>query len=307
MHIVPFKNIWSSCFLVITLLACQGGGNQKSNMDLSSIDIQGHRGARGLLPENSIRGFIHAVDLGVNTLELDLCVTKDRQVIVSHEPFFSSEICLDKNINMIPEEEAKNLNIYEMLYEEVLQYDCGSLMHPRFPSQGKVKVVKPRLSEVFSRVEQYTKLNNLTPQNYNIELKSQEQYDNLYHPEPAAFSDLVHNLIDNTPGMDWDRITIQSFDFRVLQYFRNQYPNVRLSQLIENERTWQENVEELGFKPEVYSCYYKSLTEEIVNELHEAGIKVIPWTINEVEEMRELIEWGVDGIITDYPDRVKEL
>ncbi|MDW3195969.1 MAG: glycerophosphodiester phosphodiesterase family protein [Cytophagales bacterium] len=301
------KQIWSGFLLIILLIGCQSASNKQENMDLSSIDIQGHRGARGLLPENSIRGFLHAVDLGVNTLEMDLCVTKDKQIVVSHEPFFSSEICLDENRSMISEEEAKMLNIYEMNYEEVLQYDCGSLMHPRFPSQGKVKVVKPLLNDVFRRIEQYTRLNNLPQQNYNIELKSLEENDNLYQPEPAEFSDLVYDLIDQNSGIAWDRITIQSFDFRILQYFRKQYPNVRLSQLIENELTWQENVETLGFKPEVYSCYYKFLTKEIVEELHEAGIKVIPWTINEVEEMKELITWGVDGIITDYPDRVKEL
>ncbi len=300
------KGIWS-CFLIIILIGCQSTSNKHSDMDLSSIDIQGHRGARGLLPENSIRGFLHAVDLGVNTLELDLCVTGDGQIVVSHEPFFSSEICLDENRNMIPEEEATKLNMYKMTYEEVLQYDCGSLMHPRFPSQGKVKVVKPLLSEVFNRVEQYTQLNNLTPLNYNIELKSLEEYDNVYHPEPAKFSEMVYNLINETPGVDWNRVTIQSFDFRILQYFRKQYPKVILSQLIENELPWQENVETLGFNPEIYSCYYKSLTREVVAELHEAGIKVIPWTINEVDEMRELIEWGVDGIITDYPDRIQEL
>ncbi len=301
------NKIWNSCFLIIFLIGCQSTSNKKSKMDLSSIDIQGHRGARGLLPENSIRGFIRAVDLGVNTLELDLCVTKDKQIVVSHEPFFSSEICLDENRSMIPEEDAPKLNIYEMSYEEVLQYDCGSLMHPRFPSQGKVQVVKPLLNDVFSRVEQYTQLNNLPAQNYNIELKSQEQHDNLYHPEPAKFSDMVYKLINETPGIEWDRVTIQSFDFRILQYFREQYPEVQLSQLIENELSWQKNVEDLGFKPDVYSCYYKSLSKEIVKELQEEGIKVIPWTVNEVEEMRELIVWGVDGIISDYPDRVKEL
>lgn len=301
------KNIWSSCFLIIFLIGCQSTSNKQSNMDLSSIDIQGHRGARGLLPENSIRGFLHAVDLGVNTLELDLCITGDSQIVVSHEPFFSSEICLDENRNMISEEKATELNIYKMTYKEVLQYDCGSLMHQRFPSQGKVKVVKPLLVDVFQRIEQYTQLNNLTAQNYNIEIKSQEKYDNLYHPEPAEFSNKVYKLINEIPAVEWNRITIQSFDFRILRYFRKQYPDVRLSQLIENELTWQENVEELGFTPEVYSCYYKSLTKDIVQELQEAGIKVIPWTINEVEEMRELIEWGVDGIITDYPDRIKEL
>lgn len=295
-----FSLLWSAC-------TAPSGQDQSNKMDTSNIDIQGHRGARGLLPENSIRGFLHAVDLGVNTLELDLCITKDRQVIVSHEPFFSHEICLDQNRSMISEEEALELNIFEMDYEEVLQYDCGSLMHPRFPSQGKVKVVKPLLKDVFGRVEEYTKLNRLNSMNYNIELKSQDQYDNIYHPEPAEFSELVYRLIDSTEGLDWSRITIQSFDFRILRYFREKYPEVRLSQLIENENTWQENIDQLGFKPEVYSCYYKLLTKDVIGELQEAGIKVIPWTINEEEDMRELIAWGVDGIITDYPDRIKEL
>lgn len=303
------KNIYLLSLITVWLIGCASTDKeaQSEKMDISQIDIQGHRGARGLLPENSIRGFIRAIDLKVNTLEMDLCITKDRQVIVSHEPFFSSEICLDPNRNMIPEEQALSLNIYQMNYDEVREYDCGSLMHPRFPSQGKVSTVKPLLSEVFAKVEAYTNEKGLPTQHYNIELKSQPEYDNVYHPEPAEFSDLVYQLINETEGIDWNRVTIQSFDFRILQYFRDKYPEVRLSQLIENENSWQQNVEELGFKPEVYSCYYKLLSKDMIAELHEAGIKVIPWTINEVEDMQELIQWGVDGIITDFPDKVEDL
>ena len=140
---------------VLLFLGCSQ--EKRPERIVSQLDIQGHRGARGLLPENSIRGFIRAIDLGVTTLELDLCVTRDRKVVVSHEPYISHEICLDPNRSMISEDTARSLNIFEMTYEQVAQYDCGSLMHTRFPSQGKVKVIKPLLSEVFDRVEGISK------------------------------------------------------------------------------------------------------------------------------------------------------
>ena len=107
--------------------------------------------------------------------------------------------------------------------------------------------------------------------------------------------------------MDWSRVTIQSFDPRVLQYWHKEYPEVTLSLLIQNKESWQDNVENLGFTPAIYSCYYELLTPEVIVELHKAKIQVIPWTINEVEEMQQLVDWGVDGIITDYPDRAQEL
>ncbi|MEM9329255.1 MAG: glycerophosphodiester phosphodiesterase family protein, partial [Bacteroidota bacterium] len=248
-------------FCVLLLTQC--GTQEKGERIVSDLDIQGHRGARGILPENSIRGFLRAVDLGVTTLELDLCITSDRQVIVSHEPYMSHEICLDPNRSMISEDTAKSLNIYHMTYEEVQQYDCGSLMHGRFPSQGKVKAIKPLLGQVFSRVEEYLSGQGLRTVNYNIELKSNPEYDNLYHPEPKEFSDLVFKEIDSK--VDWSRVTIQSFDPRILQYFRQEYPEVTLSLLIENENSWQQNVEDLGFKPDVYSCYYKLLTADIIS------------------------------------------
>ncbi len=302
---------WALLGVVLLIGACQSQRVEKQNSEATvagtsqKIDIQGHRGARGLLPENSIRGFIKAIELGVTTLEMDLCITKDSMVIVSHEPFMSNEICLDKDRNMLSSEAAKALNIYEMNYSEVKQFDCGSLMHLRFPSQGKVKIVKPLLSDVIRRSEDFTASNSLPRLRYNIELKSQPEHDNIYHPEPARFARLVFEEIDGK--LDWARVTIQSFDIRILQYFNENYPEIQLSLLIENEKSWNENLTELGFKPAVYSCHYKLLTPQIVDELHDENILVIPWTINDVEEMQELLEWGVDGIITDYPDRAKEL
>jgi len=268
-----------------------------------TFDWQGHRGARGLMPENSIPGFIHAVDLGVNTLEMDLAITADGKIVVSHEPYFSSDICQDPDGNAISEKAALEHNIYEMNYREVKQYDCGSKPHPRFPEQKKISTIKPLLSEVIDTVETYTKNNGISPLNYNIEIKSSAATDNLYHPVPSEFADRVYALIDEK--LSWDRVTIQSFDFRVLQYIHKQYRAVPLVLLIENQLPWRSNIDSLEFVPAVYSCDYKLLSADVVSELQNEGMKVIPWTVNDRADMDRLIEWGADGIITDYPNRIR--
>jgi glycerophosphoryl diester phosphodiesterase len=94
---------------------------------------------------------------------------------------------------------------------------------------------------------------------------------------------------------------------RILQYFNEQYPNVVLALLIENEHSVDKNIEDLGFTPQIYSCYYQFLTESVVHNTHNLGMKVIPWTVNELTDMQQLVDWGVDGIITDYPDRAAKL
>ena len=274
-----------------------------STPEKKMIDIQGHRGARGLYPENTIVGFIEAVKLGVTTLELDLGVSADSQLIVTHEPYFSPEMCSDLSGNRM--EEGLKGNLYQMTYEEIRQYNCGSLPHPRFPDQKKMKTSKPLLKEVFKEVEQYVIENNLEPVNYNIELKTKKETDNLYHPTPEVFSEMVHQVI--TEAGLWDRTNIQSFDFRTLRYFNSQYPSVRLALLIENKLPFEVNVDSLGFTPAIYSSDYQLLSHEIVGEIQKTGMLVIPWTVNETNEMQQLIDWGVDGIITDYPDRALKL
>ena len=125
------------------------------------------------------------------------------------------------------------------------------------------------------------------------------------HPSPEVFSDLVYNLIDQY--LPLERVVIQSFDFRVLKYWHEKYPDVRLSALIENTKTVDANLRALGFQPSVYSPYFKLLTREKVDYLHRLNIRVIPWTINETSDMQKFLEWKVDGFITDYPDRAAAL
>ena len=273
------------------------------NRTFQDIDLQGHRGARGLWPENTIPGFLNVLDLGVNTLEMDLAVSADGQLIVSHEPYFSAEICLDRNGNEIPEDQQLGYNIYKMTYDQVAEFDCGSKIHPRFPDQEKISTIKPRLVDVIHEVEAFLADKKLPKVNYNIEIKSSVPSDNLYHPTPAVFSDMVYQLL--SLKLDWSRVTIQSFDFRVLQYFHQTYPDVTLALLIENELPWKTNIDSLGFTPQIYSCDYNLLTQEVVTELQAEKMKVIPWTVNERSDMDRLLEWGVDGIITDYPNRTK--
>lgn len=297
------KNLFIFTIAVtLSFAACQQSTSNKTpdSKPMYNLDIQGHRGARGLMPENTIPAFKKALDLRVTTLELDLSVTGDGHLIVSHEPWISAEICQDKSGNTISEESKSQLNVFQMTYNEVRSYDCGSKVNERFPEQQKISVGKPLLENMIKEAEAYGEGIGYTNFGYNIEIKSMPQGDELYHPVPSEFSDLVYSTLDSL--LAWDRVTIQSFDFRVLKYFNRTYPDVSLVALIENDNSWEENIKELGFNPEIYSPYYKLLSKRTVTEIQQEGIKVIPWTVNTAGEMNELIDWGVSGIITDYPN-----
>jgi glycerophosphoryl diester phosphodiesterase len=271
---------------------------------IPKFDVQGHRGARGLKPENTIPAFLSALDTGVTTLEMDVVITKDKQVILSHEPWMSASICLDPAGNSFTAKEEKKYNIYQMMYAEIQKFDCGSKGNERFPGQEKMPVSKPRLQDVIIAVENYIKNYTIYQVDYNIEIKSSPEGDNKFHPRVEEYSDLVYNLLDEYLPME--RVVIQSFDFRVLKYWHQKYPEVRLAALVENLRSIDSNLKALGFKPSIYSPHYKLLNKEKVEYLHRQKIRVIPWTVNEISEMLSFKGMGVDGFITDYPDRAKK-
>ena len=151
-----------------------------------TIDIQGHRGCRGLLPENSLAAFEKAIDLGVKTLELDIAITKDKEVVVSHEPFMSRIICYNPEGNEIPEAMDMKYNLYEMTHQEIKQFDCGSKFHPSYPDQQKLRAYKPLLWEVFELVK---KKNSKVK--FNIEIKSKPKYYGVYTPFPDEYVNIV--------------------------------------------------------------------------------------------------------------------
>jgi glycerophosphoryl diester phosphodiesterase len=278
--------------------------NATAFAQLPRFDIQGHRGARGLKPENSIPAFIAALDSGATTLEMDVVITKDRQVVVSHEPWMSATLCMDSSGIPVTTKNEKKFNLYQMTYEQVRRFDCGSRGHEKFPQQERLSTIKPLLRDVIVTVENHIKSFTRYNVDYSIEVKSEKSADGKFQPSPEEFSDLVYALIDQY--LPWDRVVIQSFDFRVLRYWHHRYPTIRLSALVENLKSIDENLKDLGFTPSVYSPEFHLVSREEVGHAHALGMRIIPWTVNDTKIMAELKSWNIDGIITDYPNRARE-
>ena len=192
-----------------------------------------------------------------------------------------------------------------MNYEEVAKCDCGSKGNARFKDQIKMSTNKPLLEDVIKAVETHIKGETLFEVNYNIELKTEKNGDGVFHPNPQEFSKVVYELIDQY--LPWNRVIIQSFDFRILKYWHEHYSNVKLAALVENVKSIKSNIQDLGFIPNIYSPDYELLTESKIGELHKMGMHVIPWTVNEKAVMQQLEKWKVDGLITDYPNQAAEL
>lgn len=287
-------------FLTIPTLDAQNiKDTTTSKSPTYQYDLQGHRGARGLAPENTLSAFRKALEVGVNTLELDIVVSKDGQILVSHEPWMNADICLGAEGEPIEKEKEKTYNIYEMTYEEVKNFDCGSKYNDTFPEQTLETAYKPLLKEVFSMVDSSSR-NNGRKINYNIELKSLPDGDDMYHPKPEVFVKLVMDLLQQEA--DLDRITLQSFDFRILQELNKSYPEMRLAVLV-YKSDLESALDQLGFIPEIYSPYFPLVNKNLIEVVHSKGMEIIPWTVNEPEQMKILLKLGVDGLITDYPDR----
>jgi len=277
-----------------------------SSLLAQKFDIEGHRGCRGLMPENTIPAFIKALDLGVTTLELDVCISQDGQVVVSHEPYMNALFCSKPDGSPVTKAEEKSLNLYNMPYSEIKKYDSGSRGNALFIEQQKIATFKPLLLDVFKACEQHIKLKKLPKVQYNIEIKSEENEYGISQPKTVKeFSDLVYQEIIRQIAPE--RVVLQSFDFNVLKFWHlqfksGQYKKLRLSALVADEML-DPSLEKLGFNPDIFSPYYKHLIKRRVDMCHEKGIKVVPWTVNEVLNMKEIIGLGVDGLITDYPNR----
>jgi glycerophosphoryl diester phosphodiesterase len=278
-----------------------------TNTNNRTLDVQGHRGCRGLMPENTIPAMLKALELGVTTLELDVVITKDQQVVLSHEPFFNHEITTKPNGELVSEAEEKKLNIFEMAFEEVSRYDVGMRAHPRFRDQVKLKVAKPSLQAVFDSVKAYCNKTGKPIPFFNIETKSNPATDNVYHPAPAVFVDLLMAVIAKK-GMQ-EKSMIQSFDFRTLQYLHQKFPTMATVALIEgfDKTPFEGQLDKLGFVPNVYSPNYALVDSNLIVACKQKNIRLIPWTVNDTADKKRMKSLGVDVIITDYPDRLLNL
>ena len=289
-------------FLSLFIFSCSTTSKVNKTAMPSVFDKEGHRGCRGLMPENTIPAMLEAVGLGVTTLEMDIVFTKDGKAILSHEPFFNHEITTKPDGTYINEKDEKGFNIYTMTYAEVSKYDVGLKPHPRFPQQQKMKAVKPLLSDVIDTVERYMVTSRRPHPYYNIETKTLPATDNIYHPAPAVFVDQLMKIINEKGIAEW--VIIQSFDFRTLQYLHEKYPQIKTAMLIEadNKNSFRKQLKDLGFTPTIYSPDFSLVTPDLIKNCHELNIKVIPWTVDDKKKIEELKAMGVDGIISDYPN-----
>lgn len=269
------------------------------------LDLQAHRGGRGLMPENSIPAMLHGVELGARTLELDCVISADEKVVVSHDVFMSSDIMLKPDGSAIARGEEKQYALYKMTYDSIRRFQEGVKPHPKFPEQASVRTYKPLLADLIDSVEDYIKTHHLKPVYYNIETKSSPQGDDLYHPKPEKFVALLMAVI-KSKGIG-SRVTIQSFDPRTLQVLHRIDPGQTTALLVENKDGFATNIGRLGFTPSIYSPDYLLVNADLVKEAHDHKVAVLPWTVNAEIDMKTMAALGVDGMISDFPDRLVKL
>lgn len=260
------------------------------------VEIYGHRGCRGLLPENTLEAFKHAIDLGVDGIEWDVVVSADNELIISHEPYLDASYCLDQDGNEISPSEGKKINFYSLTTEEIQAFDCGSKGNAKYPEQKKLKTYKPTVQEAFEKLD----LENVT---ILFEVKSEEPDYGTYQPEPAEYAAIIADEVKDFAYKE--NIVFMSFDPKLLDALYKTLPEYRYVYLTYKPFTSVKKfLKEISFTPFALGMYHPTISRKDIKKLHEKEIKVFAWTVNKLDQAEKLKEDGVDGIITDYPDRI---
>ena len=289
----------------------------------SAFDLEAHRGGRALLPENSLPAFANALSMGVDTLELDVGITADGEVIVSHERGLNPDLARSVGGAYIT---APGTPLVKLRLDEVRTYDVGqirpdSAYAKQFPDQRALPGTRiPTLSELFALVRK----SGNSRVRLNIETKIDPN-----HPDqsldPQAFVAKLLGLIETETFSD--RVMIQSFDWRTLQLVQQQAPKIPTVYLtlqrgsgqtvaLDKATNWT-----AGFSPAdhggslprtikaaggaIWSPYFGDVTAALISEAHDLGLRVVVWTVNKREDMTRMIELGADGIISDRPDLLR--
>jgi glycerophosphoryl diester phosphodiesterase len=278
-------------FLIFAILTQFIVSGQKN-----TVSYFGHRGCRGLYPENTIVGFKKAIELGVDGVEWDVVVNKDKQLVISHDQFFEREFCLMPDGSEISDEKATN--IYQMSQSQIEQFDCGSKVHQRFHDQQKAKETKPLLQTVFDSID-------FTQTTILFEVKSDKDLEGVFQPAPSEYVSIILNEVKDFKYKE--NIIFMSFDARILEELHQKAPNFRLVYLTESPlRSTSNFIADFSFKPYAIGIFYPMISKANVKNLKKLGIKTFAWTVNDAKMSKKLIEKGVDGIITDYPNLVKK-
>jgi glycerophosphoryl diester phosphodiesterase len=287
------------------------------------FDLQGHRGARGLAPENTLAAFRRALAIGVTTLETDLAVTRDGVLVLSHDPYLNPALTRDASGAWLT---AQGPNIHSLDLAEVRKFDVGRLnpahnYAKNWPNQTPADGERlPTFDELVAVVR-----SQAHPVHLNIETKITPTSGGAV-PSVAEFARLVVAAIERS-GMA-ERITVQSFDWRTLREVKRLHPRQATACLtIEAESMNTSVPDESGASPwhaglriadhkslprlvkaagcETWSMFWRNLTPELAAEARALGLKLLPWTVNDPADMARLLDLGVDGLITDYPDRLR--
>ncbi len=303
-----------SAFLAATLSA-----------GVHAFDLEGHRGARGLAPENTLPAFAAALSIGVSTLELDTGITRDGIVVVTHDPRLNPDIVRGPDGRWLnpPTRVVRDLTLDDLAHYDVGRLKPGSEYSYRFPDQKRADRVRiPTLAQVFQLARS---AGNVTVR-FNIEIKTSplKPADTL---SPEVFAKALLETIERESM--GGRVIIQSFDWRALKAVQQLAPKIPTSYLSSQQASldnigagrndgspWTGGIQlrEHGSIPKmikaaggaIWSPNHAELTADLAKEAQNLGLKVIPWTVNAREDMLRLIDWGVDGIITDYPDRLRD-
>ncbi len=321
-------NLISKPLILITVvlsatLGCATSKLAPEKPILGKIEVQGHRGARGLRPENTLPAFEYALEAGVDVLEMDLGVTKDGRLVIYHDQTINTTICSGLKPPPVPKapKPAKKTSkkaapaepspaptpavvevpLHSLALAEIKKLDCGGLKNPRFEDQQPIAGTRvPTLDEFFEWIKKHKNPAAKTVR-FNIEMKSEEAKPAL-SPKPAQFARLLVEALNRHKMLG--RTVIQSFDHRTLVEARKLAPQATLAALVEDRPAERLVVIGARIGAKIVSPNHEWLTEQDVRELHAGGLMVIPWTANTEKEFKKLVKFGVDGIITDYPDRL---
>ncbi len=294
------KIIYPIGIFVLGIAACSVSKTSNVNdVPFPAFSAEAHRGGRGLVPENTILAMKDAMSYpAVTTLEMDTHISKDGKVVVTHDDYLSPGLMLTPDGKEIPKSDAKKYAVFKMDYDLLKTFDIGTKFNKDIPQQKKIKTYIPLLSELIDSVQHEIKSKNKKQYFYNIETKCSAKGDAVTNPTPDVFVKLLMDVIKSKKIEAY--VIIQSFDKRTLQIINKEYPHIRTSYLVNNKKSYEENMADLGFKPFVLSPYYKMVDAELVKKAHADGVKIVTWTPNTAEEITALRALKVDGIITDY-------
>ena len=279
-----FQNIKLYSLILLSLLLSSlimGQGEYK---------IFGHRGCRGIYPENTIEGFKKAISFGVDGIELDVVVNKNQELVISHESYIDTNYCLTNKLY------DERLNIYKMNITEIQKIDCGSKFVKEFPNQLKVKERKPTFKEFKKELNEYNG-------DILFEIKCEYNLVNEYFPEYENYAKIIFK--ETRYSKHLDKIYFMSFNYKILNELFKIMPNSKYIYLSSNKE-FEKQMKLLNFEPFGVGIDFNIISQKIIDLVHNKKQVIYGWTINDEENSKSLTSMGLDGVITDYPNIIKK-